>query len=86
MKAAIAAFLDAKQSPSYAVIYDVPILDPWGKPTGDTSEEFYETFSAPNEALELFRMAYRHDDRNPVENPRLVMILGPIDSYAGGSR
>lgn len=82
LRAAWQAFQHAKHQPHYAVIYDVPIADAFGKCTGDTDENFYESFADPDEAHELFRTAYPDDDRYPTINPRLVMILGPIDDFA----
>jgi hypothetical protein len=85
---AIAAFRHAPEQPhyhfpdpTYAVIYDVPIIED-GKPTGDIEECFYEEFDTPAFAAEMFRTGYPADMDMPPENARLVMILGPIDQYA----
>lgn len=85
-KAAWSAFAYAGHSPSYAVIYD----SAEGIDTNleDRREEFYEVFFSPEEAREFFRLAFpkgelAEDGNDIAHNPRLVMILGPIDRYGG---
>lgn len=77
LRAALAAMWAAQQPPSYAVIYDR--WDGAEPGCGDVSEEFYETFSSPQEAASMFREAFPHP--RSVDNPRLVLILGGIDDY-----
>lgn len=83
LAAAIAAFKSACYHPSFAVIYDETEGDP---ETGSViREEYYERFGSPEQAAEMYRSAFPDapidpDGRN-FGNARLVLILGPIDSY-----
>lgn len=62
----------------FAVIYDVETN------SGEPREEYYEVFSTPQEAAEMFRSAFPRGGDVDVANARLVRILGPIDDYAKG--
>jgi hypothetical protein len=61
-----------RRSNCYAVIYDVydPDKDEW-------DEEFYESFSSPEEATLFFNEAYGSMAQD-VYNPRIVIISDPI--------
>lgn len=82
-KAAIAAFRSCHGLPSYAVIYDVCEGDPDAGMV--ISEEFYESFGSPQQASQRFREAFPikpvDEELINYDNPRLVLILGGIDSY-----
>lgn len=80
-KAAWSAFMHSHQPPLYAVIYDE-----WqgGDPgCGDVTETYWEVFQSPEEAHMFFRTGFPPDVIAGADNPRLVMILGPIDRYGG---
>lgn len=81
LKAAWVAFCNARQVPMFAVIYDTKENDP----DDDPMETYYEVFSTPDEAYEIFESAYpkRERDMGATEKgtERLVLILGPIDDY-----
>lgn len=84
-KAAIAAFRAARCSPYYAVIYDSAEGIDLDKE--ERREEYYESFGSPEQAAEIFRVAFPHgriakDGFDMADRPRLVMILGSIDNYS----
>lgn len=79
LRLAVAAFRYGSEGlPFYAVIYDS--YEGLNRETDDPREEFYEVFDSPEEAAHCFNSAY--PEAEMTENPRLVLILGPIRNHS----
>lgn len=70
-------------TPGYAVIFDS--YEGLNRETDDPREEFYEVFGSPGQAAAMYADAYGRDE-SIAENPRLVMILGPMKKYPEDQR
>lgn len=85
LKAAWAAFQFAKHRPYFAVIYDS--YEGLDREKDDAVESYYEIFTSPEEAYEIFEQAFPRADREAgltaKGSERLVMVLGDIDNYGG---
>lgn len=78
LRAAWKAFQCVGNYPAYAVIYDS--YEGLDREIEGPREEYYEVFSTPAEAAEMFRTAFPAN-LDITENERLAIILGPIDQY-----
>jgi hypothetical protein len=85
LRAAWAAFWGNGQALRFAVIYDS--AEGINLDYHERREEFYEIFSSPQEAYEMFRETFPKGEKATdgdeiAHNPRLVLVLGPIDDFA----